>query len=469
MAVTTAPLCVRRAAIASIAALVLVAGGCAPDPTRPDLVLVVIDTLRADHVGLYGSQRPTTPNLDALAAEGSWFQQAYAHSGWTLPSMASLLTGLLPHQHRAVRDPEQPRRFGRLAPETVTLAERLGEAGYACGAVVNNTYFAPIFGLDQGFGDGWNYRGASNAEHRSADATVAAALAWLAAQSPPVFLLVHFMEPHLLYDPAPAVRGTFTGHARPPVPVPWGTPASLAPLWRGEQPSPEQIEYIRQLYDEEVLAADRALGRLLEALRQRSRWPDTVVVVTADHGEEFFEHGGFEHGHTLYAELTRVPLVVAGPGLARGERSELVRHVDVAQGLLALAGASPDPAAPDLFSALRAGRRWQADGLLTENVLYGAQRVAYSQGPLRLHLQLGAGTGEVWRLDAQGVETARLEPPELRPAARRLTARLRAERGDLEPIAPPPGPALDDPEILRQLISLGYVEPAEAAPGVYSR
>jgi arylsulfatase A-like enzyme len=439
-----------------VVATVAIGCGSAHD-ARPDIVLIVVDTLRADHVSLYGHERATTPHIDALAAEGSWFPRAYAHSSWTLPSMASLLTGLLPHQHRAVRDPDHKRRFGRLEPEVETVAEQLAAAGYAPGAVVNNTFFAPMFGLDQGFGSSWNQVGSSNHTHRSAPATVDAALAWLRDQQAPVFLLLHFMEPHLLYDPPAAVRGVFTGPGVAPVPVPWGLrETQIVAFEDGRAPPPEHIEYIEKLYDEEIHYVDRAIGQLLDALRARSRWPQTVVIVTADHGEEFFERGGFEHGHSLYGELTRVPLVVAGPGMARGEVDDVVQHVDVAEGILALGGLARDGSEPDLFTSLRAGTRWPERGVLSDNVLYGRQRVAWSDGALRLHLRVDDGTRSVWRLDESGVEAQRLGGSESRSAARRLADELRAVRGDLEPIRPLPGPALDDPEIFEQLKSMGY-------------
>ena len=120
---------------------------------QPDIVLVVIDPLRADHLSCYGHDRPTSPNIDAIASSGLLFERAYAHSGWTLASFTSLFTGLLPHQHRVGRAPGDASQFGRLAPEVVTLAEAVGAAGYATAAVMNNTFLAPEFGLNQGFAE----------------------------------------------------------------------------------------------------------------------------------------------------------------------------------------------------------------------------------------------------------------------------------------------------------------------------
>ena len=140
-----------------------------PDP--PDIVLVIVDTLRADHLGFAGHSRATSPNMDALAASGATFTRAYSQSGWTLASVSSLLTGLLPHEHLAVRDSVERDRYGVLSPDTVTLAEALRTAGYATGAVVNNAFLAPVFQLNQGF-DTYDWQGAWPDHHRSAADTV---------------------------------------------------------------------------------------------------------------------------------------------------------------------------------------------------------------------------------------------------------------------------------------------------------
>jgi len=456
----------RRLSIGLLLALVACSGDGA-DPGRPDIVLVVVDTLRADHVGVYGSARPTTPHIDALAGEGSYFRRAYAQSSWTLPSMTSLLTGLLPHQHRVGRDPADERLFGRLAPEIPTLAERLGAAGYARAAFVNNTFLAPEFGLARGFED-YDYRGASKAALRSADETVSAAVSWVEGRRRPFFLLVHFMEPHLFYDPPAGVRGTFTGDGPAPVEVPFGSTAAIARLARLARTDAAagrvQLEYVEALYDEEILSVDRAIGRLVEALRSRSRWDRTVVVVTADHGEELFDHGGFEHGHTLYGELVRVPLVVRGPGLARGAVDGVVQHVDVVRGLLDLAGASTAGVADgiDPFSLLRAGRDPGDRASLAENVLYGPPRATYSDGRLRLQMRLDRNAAEVWRLSDDGLEVERLERPAAAAESRRLARAMSRVRGGLDAWAPAEGTRLANEDILKQLEALGYVQDGAA-------
>ncbi|MCH2187372.1 sulfatase [Myxococcota bacterium] len=427
--------------------------------SRPNILLIVVDTLRADHVGIYGHSRPTTPAIDALAEKGSFFPQAFAQSSWTLPSMTTLLTGLFPHQHRVGRDPTESRLFGRLAPEIPTLAERLGEVGYARGAIVNNTFLAPEFGLARGF-ETYDYQGATKWKVRSAEKSVESALQWVDDQSSPWFLVVHFMEPHLFYDPPESVRGAFTGAEAPPVEVPFGTDSVVTQIRRTGLTA-EERDYVERLYDEEILYVDRAIGRLVDTLENEPAGKNLVVIVTADHGEEFFDHGGFEHGHTLYGELIRVPLVISGPGLARGEVRGVVQHVDLSRGILGFAGASQQglPDGVDLFALLRDGAALESSReALSENVLYGPPRASLSRANRRLHRRLDRPSGEVWALDANGLEIAPVDPAERPDLFRRLSEGLKKRRGHVRTWAPEAGLRLENDEMLSQLKALGYLE-----------
>ena len=446
-----------------VAALLLGLGtNCAPPApeTPPNIVLIVVDTLRADHVGIYGHERETTPNLDRLAEDGTFFRRAYAHSSWTLPSMTSLLTGLLPHEHGVGRDPDDAKRFGRLSPELPTLAEQLQGAGYATGAVVNNVFLAPEFGLQRGFGPDYDYQGASKASIRSAEDSVDAALAWIQQAGQPYFLLLHVMEPHLFYDPAPGVRGTFTGDEEPPIPVPFGSDAAIR-LLRRHRPGAEsrELQYLEKLYDEEILAVDLAMGRFFDEMKNAGDWANTVIIVTSDHGEEFFDHGGFEHGHTLYGELTRVPLVVRGPGLDLGEIDGVVEHIDISRGILGLAGIAQGalPDGNDLFSRLRRGEAPLAGSSISENTLYGPPRLSYLDESHRMHVLPGRGSVEIWELDDDGLEARRLAAPELTRKLAGMKAAFEARRGDLSVGKVAEGPELSEKE-LSQLMALGYLQ-----------
>ena len=302
---------------------------------RPDIVLVVIDTLRADHLPIYGYERDTSPNLTALARRGLVFDRAFAHSGWTLPGVGSLLTGLYPSEHGLVRDPEGVGFFGGLDPDVSTLASLLADRGYRTAAFVNNVFLSPDFGFDRGF-DLYDWEGASNTEIRSARDTVEAALAWLKSAQEPAFAMIHMMEPHQAYDPPAETRGKFAPLDNLPVSVPFSAGGNIG-ISSSPAPSPSELAAIQALYDEEILAADLALGLLarefIEAKPEKPRW----LWITSDHGEEFWDHGGFEHGHQLFGELIRVPLVAVGP-LTRPTRIGVpVQHADVFRTLVELA------------------------------------------------------------------------------------------------------------------------------------
>ncbi len=322
----------------------------------PDIVLVVVDTLRADHLGVYGHRRPTSPRMDALAREGTWFHRSYAQSGWTLPSFTSLLSGTYPHQHRVGRAPFDSSAFGRLGADAVTLPEVLSESGYATAAWMNNTFLAPEFGLNQGFGT-YDYQGSTNELHRSAEETVDGALGWITEQTQPVFVLVHIMEPHMDYAPPPSTRGRFTSDRELTISVPYSVTDQIGGKARKVVPSAQTQEDIRRIYDEEILAADLAVGRLVDGLKAAGRWDNTTLVLTSDHGEEFWDHGGFEHGHTLLGELTRVPLILSGRAPRKGRVDTVVEHVDLFQALVHHAGALPPKGTvgADLFALVEGG------------------------------------------------------------------------------------------------------------------
>ncbi len=440
---------------ATVACLALTA--CAPStPARPDVVLFVADALRADALAAYGHHRPTSPHLDGLAARGLVFDRAFSHASWTLPAFASLLTGRLPSDHRAVRDPGNRLRFGRLAADVPTLAALLHDAGWRTGAWVNNVFLAPEFGLGRGF-DTWDYDGATGPDERSGEATVDAALAWLDAVPGPAFVLVHVMEPHLPY---PGPPGPFAGPPPAPFSLPFGDEATVDALMRRTlRPDDAGRAWIRAVYDEEVLAADRALGRLLDGFAARGRLAGAVVAVTSDHGEEFWDHGGFEHGHTLYGEILRVPLVLAAPGVEPGRVGAPVQHADLFRTILGLSGVAVPAAAEGTdLRALAAIPRAAARPLLSEDCLYGPARVALTRGDERLIVNLETRVANLFQLDAVGqADTLVPEGPDLEAGAGPLLEAAFALRGDLERREPPAVTAALDDEALERLRALGYL------------
>ncbi len=428
---------------------------------RPDIVVVLVDTLRADHVGAYGYQRPTTPHIDAWASGAAVFERAYAHSGWTLASVASLLTGRLPHQHRTGRSPDDASVFCSLPDDVPTLAEQLLGAGYRTGAFINNTFLAPQFGLNRGFSH-WDWQGSSPTEIRSAADTVDAALAWLAEdRAQPTFAVVHMMEPHALYQPSAPFLGTFSDAT--PVPEGQGIDEATIVRWQTYQalPTPEQRARAVALYDEEILAVDAAVGTLLDGLKARDSGRGTVVVFTADHGEEFWDHSGFEHGQSLMGELTRVPLIVAGPDVPTGRFSTVVGHTDLTRSIQRVAGLQPDPGG-DLLAIAAVGPYAGPRLSVSENTLYGPPRVSVVDDEHRLDVRQDTQHASLWKVAADRSERERVMGPDAAEQGRALHSQLLQVRGDTQPLASMQsgtcGTAIADYSVFQQLEALGYLD-----------
>ena len=282
--------------------LTVLAGGCAAKPARPNILLITLDTTRADHIGAYGSARAKTPNLDRLAASGVLFERAIAAAPLTLPAHASLLTGRYPFRH-GVRN----NGSFTLAETTPTLATALRAAGYRTAAFVSAFVLDRRYGLARGF-DAYDDR---LELERGAAATAKAAGDWLgaAASDPhPFFVWVHFYDPHDPYEPPPPFKAAFAD-------------------------SP---------YDGEIAFADQQIGELLGRLHATGGDASLLIAVAGDHGESLGEHGEATHGLFVYEGAIRIPMTVTGANLPRGQRvGALVRGVDLAPTLLDVAGVAP--------------------------------------------------------------------------------------------------------------------------------
>jgi len=372
-----------------VAALSFLAA-CTPTPA-PNVLLIVIDTLRADHVGWSGERRQLTPFLDALAQSGHTFTNAYAQSSWTAPSMASLFTSRYPSQHGV--------RTGRsvLVDAEVTLAEVLKHHGYTTGAFGANRVLRADLGWQQGF-DAYQILGGTPPQKpEGAGATVtlykergerlnAESLAWLDAlrangqPASPVLLYLQYMEPHIPYTaPADIVDRLMHQHENPErerqtyADMLFGHPG----LWN--KPTTEALQVINDLYAAEVISVDARLRELFAALEQRGFLSNAIVIITADHGDEHMEHGRIGHGTTLYNEVLKVPLLVRFP-LQRGGSTvpDVVSLIDVAPTVLDAAGIPPPPS----FEG-QSLRRYADDGILARlRRLVGGDRTSprvYSQ------------------------------------------------------------------------------------------
>jgi len=325
----------------AIACLVLLVPACGEPPSPPgNVLLVIIDTARADHLSAFGYVRHTTPNLDRLAAEGQRFDEAWSQSPWTLPSVATILTGQPPHVHGATRG---ARGIHPIRDGVDPLAQRLRAVGYATAAFINVLWCAPeVSRLDRGF-DMYDYRETdeSNLGHRDAAETTDAALAWLdRAGDDPFFIVTHYFDPHLTYDPPAPYDTMFERGPGPRVPQGFGSASQVFAVRDGTiRLAPGQRESLIARYDGEIRFTDEQFGRLREGLEQRGRWDDTLVIVVADHGEEFWDHGGFEHGHSHHRELLRSPLIVRRPGGPSGQTvDDRVRQIDIVPTILDFAG-----------------------------------------------------------------------------------------------------------------------------------
>ena len=312
---------------------------CAPPeppdaaPKPPDVVLITLDTLRADHLGSYGAGPGRTPNLDRLAASATLFEHASAPLPETRPSHFTLLTGQYPRTHGAVSN-----RL-TLPPEALTLAEVFQGAGYHTGAFVGCVLLAEGSGAEQGFA----VLDAPQEPQRPAQDVVPRALDWLAGldDDKPFFLWVHLFDPHLPYEPP-----------QPPAPgddeadvaaISWPSLLDIARQHDGNLPR-RYLQRAEALYRAEVAHTDAWVGRLLDALDARPRGDRTVLAVTADHGECFGNGVYFDHSHCLDEGALAVPLLLRGPDVEAGRRvSAQVEHTDVAPTLLRLAGLDVPP------------------------------------------------------------------------------------------------------------------------------
>ena len=325
-----------------------------PGATGPNILLIMADTLRADHLTPYFAGSPAkTPNVRKLAEEGTVFRQSFAHASWTRPSFATLFTGLYPTEHQTMG------KASMLPGHLDTLAGLLSEKGYYTQGLANNRNLLPAYGFAKGFDNyeflvpkiwfGATYSCEASAlygmlrlarlrlstprvdiEHfyQTAPQVNEKILDWLerkpVAKDYPWFLYCHYMDPH---DPYMRADRPGEGYA-------------VAQI--GLNPDPAKyLAPMKRAYADEVEYLDHWLGELFAELKQRGEWENTMIVLTADHGEEFCEHGGYSHGPTLYDEVIHVPIIIKWPGnrLAGTVNEHIARHVDVTATMLAIAGA----------------------------------------------------------------------------------------------------------------------------------
>jgi arylsulfatase A-like enzyme len=322
-------------------------------PNLSNLVLLVVDTLRADRLGCYGYSKNTTPHIDHLARRGMLFEEAFATSSWTWPSTASILTGLAPEEHGVTH-------AGScfLAPPFLTLPEALQLEGFTCGAFSANPLIVPQRGFGQGF-ELFNY----DIGMRTGDELAPAALEWVRENAARrFFLYLHLADPHAPHRPRPDQLARL-GDSQPgdfPSAEPGESKPAFVryasrlekegfgpggePRWRDVIPA-SHARWFSDAYDASTASADYWIGALLAELGELGLLDRTVVAITSDHGEELLERGMLGHGHSLHRELVHVPLVLSGPGLPGGVRvATPVSHIHLATTLAGLMDVPFEPA-----------------------------------------------------------------------------------------------------------------------------
>jgi len=286
-------------------------------PQTPNIVFIVMDTLRRDRLSCYGYERATTPNIDDLASQGTMFKDAYATSSWTWPSTASMLTGLPPEAHGVLSNAESTLNFS-----LATVAEALQARGYTTAGFSCNPLIAAERNFDQGFETFENPRD----DFRMSDEVMPDILRWVDGNHQSrFFLYLHLADPHTPHRPHPeeierlrigkkpknypsaaALVGMVAAVHR----TPGGNPLDAVPL--------AHQQYLKDEYDASVATGDRYVGELLRRLEKLGLMENTIIAFTSDHGEELLDHELVAHGHTVHAELVRVPLIFAGPGIEKG-------------------------------------------------------------------------------------------------------------------------------------------------------
>lgn len=449
----------------ALAALPLLSA-CSAPRTVDSCILVVVDTLRADRLGTYGYARDTSPELDRWAQRGVVFEEAFSTAPWTLPAFGTLFTGQLPSHHQAgilVR----PWRRAQLPRWIPTLAELAAREGLATAGFVSNPHLDQrISRIGKGFEvwdnaiDGTQFHpGRPMSEFRSADQAVDSALGWLAERRRERFLLVvHLLEPHWPQRPPAEHFERFAGREARELLALADVEFAQTKSERLAAPDPAVREGFRRgindLYDAEVSFVDDQIGRFLDALGETGVLDRSLVLFTADHGEELLERGEYDHGHSFFDELLRVPLIAWAPGVQPGRRGTAVSLLDVMPTVLDALQIEPPPSLPglSLWPALRhreelPERHLLADGTSSDPWDFAVIGPRYK---LIVHEKATAFRLYDRRADpGERVDVALREPREVRSLLRSARAALAEQRGGVAVEYPP--------DLVEKLRALGYL------------
>jgi arylsulfatase A-like enzyme len=467
-----------RYAVAAVASLALVAVSCREEtPRRADerapVILLLVDTLRADYLGSYGFEGPISPCLDGLARESVRFTRAFSQAPWTKPSVATIFTSLHPHVHGVTNHkggrfgaPDAFGQIGILPERAVTLAELMRAGGYATAGFIANPWVTEEYGFRQGF-DAYDDSFADT--HVDAEPVLERASAWLRSRprGRPFFLYLHFMDVHGPYaapdgDYAALLDSPGLGDGQRLSEAQWQEiPDYLRrPEWV-ERPEARELTTWRARYGAGVRSFDRQLCGFLDVLRSEGVFDGSYLWVTSDHGEELFEHGGWGHGTTLYDDQTHVPLLVRLPGGRGGGRrvDEMVGLIDLLPTILRSAGLGvPDDAqgrdrTPALEGGADDGPGYAISSATEEPGQHGLRTARH-----KLLFDRERGSVRLFDLEVDPEETvdvASSSPAVVRELMAPLERYLREaeERGAFAVEAAPPSE-----EMLERLRALGYAE-----------
>ncbi|MCO6430908.1 MAG: sulfatase [Deltaproteobacteria bacterium] len=415
---------------------------------KPNILIVMVDTLRADHLGYSGYERDTSPNIDRFAAENRIYRNAFSSSSWTPPSVASLFTSVFPTVHGHMPRPggsKFGRNFTKLPESFVTLAEALQAAGYATAGITANPLVSEKYGMQQGFEQYYS------PGREKGDRITKRAIKYLSDLRPkdkPFFLYLHYLDPHDPYKPPKPYDKMFSG------------PIKRWPYGEAE------LQIISQ-YDGEIRFVDKEIGKLFDWLKEQGLYEEMIIVFVSDHGEQFRERGFLGHGDRLHSEEIHIPLIIKAPGF-EGEELEPVSLVDVYPTLVDLLKLEPSPDFQGL--SLMDQERLKARGGVTTEIFrhYNlkafttakGQRLILEYDPdkgLRLDSLLGWSKADLFELRSDPLELKPLltdaikENPVFDAAQKTYLSILKlTERHSVSEVP-------ENEEMIRELKTLGYL------------
>jgi len=357
----------RILAVLSLLGLLSLISSCTPrndEPQYPNVLILMLDTLRADHMGIYGYERNTTPELDKFARENLNFENMVSVSNWTPPSIASLFTGYYPTSHGMMppNSRARARNMAGLAPNLETIAELLRKYGYQTAGVSSNPWITEEFGFHQGFGE---YRYDARARAEVINQHGRELIDKMAQNAAPFLLYLHYLDPHDPYNPPEEYREMFKG-----------------PLKKSPYEYDQEMLDLITLYNGEIRYLDTELGKLFRYLKEKDLYDDMFIVIVGDHGEQFQEHGNLGHGFSLYNEEVRVPLMIKPARRSVRARTipQTVSTVDIMPTIMDRIGVPVPPSYPGISLLDRRAIRNRAAVLSEIRRIHDLKSVTTSDG-----------------------------------------------------------------------------------------